>query len=284
MPMDNSSLSSYDLLFGQVPLDSSNLPPPGDDSEALWNALSSNNEPASVRNRLDISFSPLTSTNGHRRPHQRRRNRYSPSELANADQSSSIQAHHRNSEPFPNPTTEPLNPHGLEVNQYQQSPYHQQSRFDQFIQIPDINTVFPDITFTDRPNSRFSLDSTGGDSLFADTDFWPDLVDPASFNNAIDSSGFVDLTADSSPPHDMSTPRKRRQSATPLVPPRASPSQASKRRTTNDRSFKREEGAVEYLDLVDVDDDSRLSQVLDQQQAAAIDEQKAPQGDQPTKL
>ncbi|KAL8648948.1 MAG: hypothetical protein Q9210_004694 [Variospora velana] len=277
MPMDNPSLSTFDHLFGDLPADI-------DDAEAPWRVFMANNDPASVRNRPDFSFSPLTSTNDHRRPHQRRRNRHTPSTLANADQSSSTQAHHSNSDPFSNTPSGPLNPSDFDSNQYPSLPYPQQSRFDPYIQIPDLSTIFPHFNFPDRPPSRFSLDSTAGDSLFGDSDFWPNLDGPASLDNTIDSNGFVDLTADSSPPQDMPAARKRRPSATHLPPPLSSPSCSSKRRKTNDGGFKHEGTEVAYLDLVDVDDDSRLSQVLDQQQAAAIDEQKGPQGDRPLKL
>lgn len=48
--------------------------------------------------------------------------------------------------------------------------------------------------------------------------------------------------------------------------------------------MKHEDVKVEYLDLLGVDDDSGLSHVLQQQQAAVIKEQQGKQGDEPPKL
>ncbi|KAI4173906.1 MAG: hypothetical protein LQ343_002674 [Gyalolechia ehrenbergii] len=80
--------------------------------------------------------------------------------------------------------------------------------------------------------------------------------------------------------------RKRRASAmaTP-APASPQPQPTNKRRKVSDPRVKdEEESKVEQIDLMDVEDDSGLSQVLERQQAAAIREQQGRKGDEPTKL
>ncbi|KAL8930625.1 MAG: hypothetical protein Q9208_000496 [Pyrenodesmia sp. 3 TL-2023] len=176
----------------------------------------------------------------------------------------------------------PDNP-GLEVNQNLQSPPHPQSRLDPYFQLPDINTAFPELNFPDRPASRWSWGSAGDDSLFGDADFWRDFQ-ASNSNHVPDRNGFVDLTTDTSPAHMMPAARKRRVSTTAQTSPSSPPSRSSKRRKPNEAEMKLEDVEVEYLDLLDVDDDSGLSHVLQQQQAAVIKEQQGKQGDEPPKL
>lgn len=268
---------------------------PSGNFDTSWDSLlpSNNNNSASVRDRPDFSFSfsPLASSphnNHHRTSQHRRRNHRSPVNPQNSNSLSSNQPNRTNHEPLPPLSLDSYNPQLPDTaafEQYPQSQPGQQSRTDQHIQLPGINTTFPDFNFNDRPTSRFSWDSTGGDSLFADGDFWPDF-DDSNINYSLDNDGFVDLTADPSPLHAMGpVTRKRRASATPLPAPSSLPSCSAKRRKTNEgAAVKIEEAKVEQLDLLDVDDDSGLSQVLEQQQVAAIKEQQEPQGDQPIRL
>ncbi|KAL9593859.1 MAG: hypothetical protein Q9179_005658, partial [Wetmoreana sp. 5 TL-2023] len=148
------------------------------------------------------------------------------------------------------------------------------------------------------------------DSLFGDpgTDFWSDFTDfgaGSGSNNIFDHNnpnGFVDLTDSSPVTHtgnqnnnhsngDTSnmplTTRKRRASASLPHPPSTSsaanalPHQAPHSRNSNKRprtsltDISNEEGEgeeikVDAIDLVDIDDDTSLSRILEQQQAAAI--------------
>lgn len=284
--MDDSNLSAYDQFWGNLAVDP-NVPPSSFDGS--WEPFgTSNNGSASLRSRADFPFSSSSYTNNHRTSQHRRRNRRSPSYPTNTNSSSANQPHRTTHESIPHNLPEPHNPQtpdtpNFEVNQYSQPPFHQQSRLDQYIQLPGINTAFPDLNFTDRPPSRFSWDSAGGDSLFADSDFWPDFGNSNS-NSIIDNNGFVDLTTDSSPPHTMPVSRKRRTSATSRPAPLSPPSQSSKRQKTNHAGIKTEEAKVEHLDLLDIDDDTGLSHVLEQQQAAVIKEQQGRYGDEPTRL
>ncbi|KAL8709478.1 MAG: hypothetical protein Q9225_007448 [Loekoesia sp. 1 TL-2023] len=291
--MDDSTLSHYDPIWDQ-------LMPNGPDTSftdfntALDSFPTARNGP--TFDRPDFAFSPFPSnphTNNHRRIEHLRRNQRSSANPINVNPSSS---NNQPSRTYYEPTPEPLSE--LHSHHRQQQPADtaafdfsfaqepQPSQPNQSLRLPGIDTITQDLTAADRPASRFSWDSAGGDSLFADTNFWPDF-DYSNLNDTLDANGFVDLTADSSPPNIMPpATRKRRASAlaTP-TPSSPAPVRTNKRRKTSDPAVKdEEETKVEHLDLLDVDDDKGLSQVLEQQQAAAIKEQQGKQGDQPTKL
>lgn len=270
-------------------LDGADSPPNGN-FDTSWELPSPiNTGSASLRNRPDFPFSPLTSNsylNSHRTSQHRRRNTHSPSNLARTDSTSSHQPPRTNHEPLPDFPQETFNPTELDSSAFQvypQSQPQQGSRLNQRTQLPGIDTAFPNYGFTDRPPSRFSWDAAAEDSLFVNADLWPDFNN--SELNTVDANGFVDLTADSSPAHIMPPmTRKRRASATPVAAPSSPPSRSAKRRKTEDAGIKVEEPKVEKLDLVEVADDSGLSQVLEQQQVAAIKEQQGTQGNQAIRL
>lgn len=86
--------------------------------------------------------------------------------------------------------------------------------------------------------------------------------------------GFIDLTADPSPPSMSASSRKRpastlhastRDSATPSV---------STKRKKREEAVKVERGGVEEVDLREVDDDDELSKVLEQQRLLSIKAQQ----------
>ena len=94
-----------------------------------------------------------------------------------------------------------------------------------------------------------------------------------------DYSEFVDLTADSSPPNMPST---RRLSKNPRDTSSA-PSNPAKRRKTEASQSSVRTREIEEVDLRDVDEDNRLSKVLEQQRMATIRAQQE-QANRPVKL
>ena len=288
--MDDSSFPPYDPLWDQ-------LIPNGPDTafsdfDSTWNSFQPNtNRSTSSRNPAEPAFDPFTSasynTNNHR-PFDPLRGSNGPSTSSN-NLHSSTSTHRTYNESAPEPLPiyhDHQQPADTSAFDFPFVPDPQPSQTDQSIRLPGIDSITQDPTSTDCPTSRFSWDSTGGDSLFADSGWWQPDGDYSDFNIP-DLNGFIDLTADSSPPQTMPpTTRKRRASAmatpAPATPPRI---RSNKRRKISDVSVKDEaETKVEQLDLFDVDDDDGLSQVLEQQQAVAIQEQQKQQGDQPTKL
>ena len=114
-----------------------------------------------------------------------------------------------------------------------------------------------------RPVSRLSWDSERS----AGNDFLPW---PASQLQ----QGFIDLTADSSPPRMPVTTRKRSVPATrTLLRHSTTPSSSTKRRKT-EASSTVQELKVEEADLRDIDEDCGLSRVLEQQRLMSIKAQQ----------
>ncbi|KAL8933129.1 MAG: hypothetical protein Q9211_005943 [Gyalolechia sp. 1 TL-2023] len=190
-------------------------------------------------------------------------------------------------EPFPEPLPEIHDHQPADTSAFELSFAHapRPPHPDQSIRLPGINTITQDLSPVDRSSSRYSWDSAGPDSLFAD--FWPDLDHP-HLNSTLDTNGFVDLTTDSPPPHPTMAPVTRKRRASAIVTPAPAspqPNRTNKRREVSDPRVKNEgESQVERIDLMDVENDSGLSRVLEQQQAAAIQEQQGRKGDEPTKL
>ncbi|KAL8908967.1 MAG: hypothetical protein Q9207_000543 [Kuettlingeria erythrocarpa] len=282
------NLSAFNQLFDNSSSDQGILPI---EYDGAWEPYTANNNGlASVTDLFSPPGSNSPYYNNHRTSQHRRRHRLSPSNPANSRSTPlNNQLHRTNHESTTDTLPElhhpqyPENP-PFEVNQNLQSPSNSQSRFDPYIQLPDINTAFPELNFPDRPSSHWSWGSAGDDSLFGDSDFWRDFQ-PSNSNHVPDSNGFVDLTTDSSPPqHAMPAARKRRASATARAAPSSSPSRSSKRRKPDEAEVKREDVKVEHLDLLDIDDDSRLSHVLQRQQAAVVKEQQGKQGEEPAKF
>ncbi|KAL8951440.1 MAG: hypothetical protein Q9222_002601 [Ikaeria aurantiellina] len=175
------------------------------------------------------------------------------------------------------------------------------------LQLPHIDTITqnipsPTTTAADLPpsSSQFSWDPAGGDDSFFDPDFWPNLADTHfggsnNNNNNIDLDAqpdFVDLTSATPPVITMppAVARKRRASSSAASRGGGTASGPSnKRRKAVDEGIKEEtgeDGKVEQLDLVDLEDEGGIAKVLEQQQASAIKEQQAAagQGDEPSKL
>lgn len=290
--MDDSTLSEYDPMWEE-------LIPNGPDSSftdfnSALDSFSSNSNSSSLvtGNRPDLSFfnlpqSPYT-INHRSSGHSGRSHRSSPSSSHVHSSSSTHQPNPIYYEPQPEPLPETQDHQPADSSTFDLSFAHapQPSHFDQSLNLPGINTITQDLNPADRPSSRYSWDSAGVDSLFAD--YWPDLNN-SNFNNTFDTNGFVDLTTDSSPPHQSMAPIARKRRASDVVTPApASPPQpkrTNKRRRISDLIVKEEEESkVEQIDLLDVEDDGRLSQVLEQQQAATIIEQQGRRGDEPTKL
>ena len=121
------------------------------------------------------------------------------------------------------------------------------------------------------PESVLSEDffASGSSSRRSDTP-WPEIED---------YSEFVDLTADSSPPNMPST---RRPSKNPRDTSSA-PSNPAKRRKTEASQSSVRTREIEEVDLRDVDEDNRLSKVLEQQRMATIRAQQE-QANRPVKL
>lgn len=121
------------------------------------------------------------------------------------------------------------------------------------------------------PESVLSEDffASGSSSRRSDTP-WPETED---------YSEFVDLTADSSPPN---MPSARRASKNPRDTSSA-PSNPAKRRKTEASQSSVRTREIEEVDLRDVDEDNRLSKVLEQQRMATIRAQQE-QANRPVKL
>ncbi|KAL8932980.1 MAG: hypothetical protein Q9216_006577, partial [Gyalolechia sp. 2 TL-2023] len=298
--MDDSTLSEYDPVWAQL------IPNGVDTSFTDFNsaldAFSTQTNGSSAENRPDLPFSPFPQnpyTDNHRTPGHLSRSHRSSSNSTHVNPSSSSSSSHQPNqiyyEPFPEPLPEPLpepwpeshNHQPADTSAFDFSFAHapQPSHPDQSIRLPSINTLTQNLSPVDRPSSRYSWDSAGADSLF--TDFWPDLGH-TNFDGSLDGNGFVDLTTDSSPQHPAMAPVTRKRGASAMVTPAPAspqPKRSNKRRKLSDPRVK-DEGAlkVEQIDLMDVEDDSGLSQVLEQQQAAAIKEQQGSRGDEPTKL
>ena len=121
------------------------------------------------------------------------------------------------------------------------------------------------------PESLLSEDffASGSSSRRSDTP-WPDPED---------YSEFVDLTADSSPPN---MPPARHVSKNPRDASSA-PSNPAKRRKTEASQSSIRTREIEEVDLRDVDEDNRLSKVLEQQRMATIRAQQE-QANRPVKL
>lgn len=292
--MDDSTLSEYDPIWEE-------LIPNGPDSSftdlnSALDSFSTNPDNSSFMtgNRSDISFftlPPNPYTNNHRSSgSSSRSHRSSPN--SSQVQSSSSTSHQPNPiyyEPQPEPLPQIQDHQPADTSTFDLSFAHapQPSHSDQPLNLPSINTITQNLNPPDRPPSTFSWGSAGVDSLFAD--YWPD-IDHNNFNSTFGANGgFIDLTTDPSPPHQTMAPitRKRRASeiatTAPASPPQPKPT--NKRRRISDLLVKEEEGTkVEKIDLLDVEDDGRLSQVLEQQQAAVIKEQQGRKGDEPTKL
>ncbi len=122
-----------------------------------------------------------------------------------------------------------------------------------------------------RPATPESEDffASGSSSRRSDTP-WPDPED---------YSEFVDLTADSSPPN---MPPARRTSRN-LRDSSSAPSNPAKRRKTEASQSSVRSREIEEVDLRDVDEDNRLSKVLEQQRMATIRAQQE-QANRPVKL
>jgi hypothetical protein len=107
------------------------------------------------------------------------------------------------------------------------------------------------------------------------------------FPQTEDFSEFVDLTQeDSSPPEMPSQPRpQKRGNAWPGLSrdPSTDPSNPAKRRKTEASQSSNETAKIEEIDLRDVDDDTGLSKVLEQQRMATIKAQQE-QANKPVKL
>ena len=119
------------------------------------------------------------------------------------------------------------------------------------------------LTSVSRPGSRLSWASEGSS-----------LLDFPSWTTSQLQEGFIDLTAEPSPPT-MSTTNRKRPASTLQASTRSSitPSASTKRKRTGGL-IKREIGKIEEVDLRDVDDDNGLSQVLEQQRLTSIKAQQ----------
>ena len=120
------------------------------------------------------------------------------------------------------------------------------------------------------PESILSEDFASGSSSRRSDTPWPEIED---------YSEFVDLTADSSPPNMPST---RLQSKNPRETS-SSPLNPAKRRKTEASQSSVRTREIEEVDLRDVDEDNRLSKVLEQQRMATIRAQQE-QANRPVKL
>lgn len=119
------------------------------------------------------------------------------------------------------------------------------------------------VTPVSRPVSRLSWHSGG--SSASNFPSWPPQT----------QEGFIDLTADSSPPIMVSTSRKRPSS----VPPNSSagstsPLNQKKKRKVGESPMVDEFQEVDQVDLREVDDDDGLAKVLEQQRLASIKSQQ----------
>lgn len=126
---------------------------------------------------------------------------------------------------------------------------------------------------------------------FVTEDFWssssgfssPDRED-TPWPDTEDLSDFVDLTADSSPPTMPPANSQRRRPPSRMSRNSSSaPSNPAKRRKTGASQSSNRAYKIEEVDLVDVEDETGLSKVLEQQRMATIDAQKE-QANKPVKL
>ncbi|KAF6222182.1 hypothetical protein HO133_001268 [Letharia lupina] len=130
-----------------------------------------------------------------------------------------------------------------------------------------------------RPTSFVSEDFWSSSSAISSSDRedtpWPDTED---------LSDFVDLTADSSPPNMPPANSQRRQPPSRMSRNTSSvPSNPAKRRKTEASQSSNAAHTIEEVDLRDVDDDTGLFKVLEQQRMATIKAQKE-QANKPVRL
>lgn len=124
------------------------------------------------------------------------------------------------------------------------------------------------LTPVSRPVSRLSWDSGG--SSASNFPSWPSQ----------NQEGFIDLTADSSPPMMGSTSRKRPSSVSRNSSASCTSPKQKKKIKMGDSPISDELQEVDQVDLRDVDDDDGLARVLEQQRLASIKAQRE-QADQP---
>lgn len=278
--MDESTPPQHNPYWEQLLPRNSNDPSPGN-LQSQWDPFSPTYNGASASystNRPSTSFSPDVlnsySSNHARTTQHPRQNPPSPPIFPAINTPSTN---------LPGGAYQHFNPPQFAELQYPQ-PDHSQ-------QLPAINTLTQSFAPADFPPSDLPWGSFGDDSLF-DGEFWPDPQQNSfdininnNHNRNTHNDYYVDLTADaSSPPNMPPVTRKRRTSATDAPLPQSTSSRNSKRPRFSGADVKREDGNVEHLDLVDVDDDGGLSKVLAQQQEAAIKEQQGPPVDVGTAL
>ena len=147
---------------------------------------------------------------------------------------------------------------------------------DHPFQLPSIDVLTQGFgSDPNRSDSRLSWDSVEN-SLFG-ADWW---TEPQDYNS---NNGYVDLTADTSPPAMPPTTRKRNATAEASRDASLNPSGSRKRIKIGDASPKREKVKVERMNFIDVDDDQGLARTLERQREAAIREQRE-QADRPLRL